>query len=62
MDKEFYSYPCEDSDCCINFLESGNKMSFEEFCLKYCENCPDCVVLDVPYGKTRWKNEHKSKM
>ena len=54
MDKEFYSYPCDDCYFCLNFRESANTMSFEEFCLRYCENCPDCKVLDVPYGKTRW--------
>ena len=47
--KLFYSYPCADSDDCP-FLESGKTMSFVEFCKRYCENCPDCVVLDIPYS------------
>lgn len=49
MEKQFYSYPCEESGDCLEFLESGRKMSFVEFCEKHCENCPDCVVLDIPY-------------
>ena len=47
--KQFYSYPCESAEDCLEFLEGDKKLSFVEFCEKHCANCPDCVVLDIPY-------------
>lgn len=49
--KEFYSYPCAERNDCIDFLEKGKTMSFVEFSKKYCDHCPDCVVLDIPYSQ-----------
>ena len=51
MEKQFYSYPCEESNDCLAFLENGKEMSFVEFCKKHCDHCPDCVVLDIPYSE-----------
>ncbi len=47
--KEFYSYPCEDCTDCPDFIDNGTKIPFEEFCKKYCDHCPDCIVIDIPY-------------
>lgn len=50
-DKKMYAYPCYECEDCDKFLEAGKTMSFSEFCKSHCENCPDCVVLDVPYDE-----------
>ena len=48
--KKFYSYPCEDSSDCLDFLEGfSNGLSFVQFCKTHCANCPDCIELDIPY-------------
>lgn len=58
--KEFYSYPCESAEDCLEFLEGDKKLSFVEFCEKHCANCPDCVVLDIPYTEDMYeKNSFK---
>lgn len=47
--KNFYSYPCEDCMYCPYFIDGAEKMSFKEFCEKYCARCPDCIEMDIPY-------------
>lgn len=48
---ELFAYPCEQSDDCLEFLESGAVMTFEEFCTKHCAKCSDRIMLDIPYVK-----------
>ena len=56
--KEYYSYPCEQADDCIDFLEGAKKYSsFKEFCEKKCGNCPDCIVMDMPYPEEDFKGK-----
>lgn len=50
--KKNYSYACENSGDCLYSLEGHEKgLSYVEFCNLYCANCPDCVVLDIPYNE-----------
>lgn len=52
-----FPYPCEDSNDCLDFLESGEIMSFAEFCETKCgSGCPHCVYLDVPYSEEMKQN------
>ena len=51
---ELYCYPCEDSSDCLDFLEGTEKgLSFVDFCKKYCANCPERVILDIPYEEQK---------
>lgn len=34
---------------CPYFIDGAKKMSFKEFCEKYCARCPDCIEMDIPY-------------
>ena len=48
---KLYAYPCENSEDCLEFLESGEYQEFSDFCKTHCAKCDECIYLDIPYNE-----------
>ena len=53
-EKKLYAYPCDEFTGCEHYLDSLDEnncttLGLCEFARRHCENCPDCVVMDLSY-------------